>query len=200
LNLSGCCHSWFNSPKYYITCIVHNKACNINCHSKEDMIICGVFIKRRLHSLCHCPCHRDLYLKLVEFLLLLFRAIVHYNLTHWIEKNSTTRQHCLLHQTLLWWGSYSQWQKQVLKMHSKNIGNFHPRHKPGSKNPTGGSLLGPQKLGLHYLPGSQKYVCFNMGSNLPKKSPRMGKLCPRYFGLGPKCKACRNYSLGLNYF
>jgi len=67
LNLSGCCHSWFNSPKYYITCIVHNKACNINCHSKEDMIICGVFIKRRLHSLCHCPCHRDLYLKLVEF-------------------------------------------------------------------------------------------------------------------------------------
>jgi hypothetical protein len=50
------------------------------------------------------------------------------------------------------------------------------------------------------LPGSQKYVCFNMGSNLPKKSPRMGKLCPRYFGLGPKCRACRNYSLGLNYF
>jgi len=43
-------------------------------------------------------------------------------------------------------------------------------------------------------------VRFNTGSNLLKKSPRVGKLGPRYFGLGPKFKARLSYSLGLNYF
>jgi hypothetical protein len=51
--------------------------CNENCHLGENMIICKVRIKRRLHS----PCHRDLWL--FPFLFWLFFNLLcssHYSL------------------------------------------------------------------------------------------------------------------------
>jgi hypothetical protein len=72
-NLNGCCHNWFDPPKYGIMHIVHNCKCNDNCHSKKNMIIHGTHIRRQLHS----PCHIILWLFSLIIFYLLFSS--HYN-------------------------------------------------------------------------------------------------------------------------
>lgn len=52
-NLNGCCHNWFDPPKYGIMCIVHNCICNNNCHWRKNMIIHWTHIRKQLHSPCH---------------------------------------------------------------------------------------------------------------------------------------------------
>jgi hypothetical protein len=73
-----CYHNWFDLLECGTMCVVHDNACNDNCHSRENTIITKVRIGRWLHS----SFHRDLWLSSFLFqLLFYFLCSRHYSLS-----------------------------------------------------------------------------------------------------------------------
>jgi hypothetical protein len=52
-NLDRRCHCWFNSYEFGVACFDNDSTYNDVCHSKQDMILHKMNVKRWFHSLCH---------------------------------------------------------------------------------------------------------------------------------------------------
>jgi hypothetical protein len=78
LNFNRCYHNWFDLLEYGTMCIVHDNACNDNCHSRENPIIHKVRIRRWPYS----SFQKDTWLFSFLFqLLFYFLCSSHYSLS-----------------------------------------------------------------------------------------------------------------------
>lgn len=75
-DFNECFHNLFDSPRYGVTCIIHDNTCNDSCHLRKDIITCGTHIRKWPHS----PCHKNLRLFSFSFwLLFYFLCLDHYD-------------------------------------------------------------------------------------------------------------------------